>query len=197
MKTKSLLLARTILIISTFFFIPFNKMKAQAEIPNEVLAIVKMKLEDGQSKLKDLGYEICASSLFGRKQDWYNEATKNCVTVKFDKSKEKLITEVLLNTAVSECQKGLEASRAVWNKYHDGAAPINSDKINAERKKLTDKGFVVSYWIEDVSPGRSSEYWVNETAQQAMFIVWETAGNNWVMTDKTDFKYGHNPAPKK
>ena len=168
---------------------------AQDGVPPEVSSIVKMKLEAGQDKLASLGYEICSSSMFGKKQDWYNESTKNCVTVKFDKKKE--ITEVLLNPATSECQKGLEASRKVWEKYHDGQAPVSAAKIDEERKKLSDEGFKVSYWINEVSPGRNSEYWVNETTQKAMFIVWEIQGNKWVMTESTDYEMGHNPSPKK
>ena len=30
-----------------------------------------------------------------------------------------------------------------------------------------------------------------------MYIVWEIQGNKWVMTEKTDYKMGINPAPKK
>jgi hypothetical protein len=172
-----------------------NDAYAQDGVPPEVSSIVKMKLEAGQDKLASLGYEICSSSMFGKKQDWYNESTKNCVTVKFDKKKE--ITEVLLNPATSECQKGLEASRKVWEKYHDGQAPVSAAKIDEERKKLSDEGFKVSYWINEVSPGRNSEYWVNDTTQKAMFIVWEIQGNKWVMTESTDYEMGHNPAPKK
>lgn len=153
-----------------------------------------MKLEEGQAKLKSLGYEICSSSFMGKKQDWFNESTNNRVTVKFDK-KSKEITEVLLNPETSECQKGLEASRAVWEKYHDGQAPVSAAKIDEERKKLADQEFKVSCWINEVSSGRNSEYWVNESTQKAMFIVWEIQGDKWVMTDKTDYKMGHNPAP--
>jgi hypothetical protein len=152
-----------------------------------------MKLDEGQAKLANLGYEICASSLMGKKQDWFNESTNNCVTVRFNKSKE--ITEVLLNPATSECQRKLDASRKIWENYHDGQAPISTSKIDAERKKLADQGFKASYWINDVSPGRSSEYWVNETTQKTMFIVWEIQDNKWVMTEKTDYTMGKNPAP--
>jgi hypothetical protein len=191
--TKSISLTVLITISS---FIGSNHASAQGDVPPEVASIVKMKLEEGQSKLQSLGYEICASSFLGKKQDWYNESAKNCVTIKFDK-KSSQITEVITNPAISECQKGLEASRKVWEKYHDGQAPINTAKIDEERKKLVDKGFKASYWINDVSPGRNSEYWVNETAQKTMFIVWEIEGNKWVMTESTDYKMGQNPAPKK
>lgn len=171
-----------------------SKAIAQDSVPTEVASIVNMKLEEGQSKLESLGYEICSSSFAGKKQDWFNESTNVCVTIKFNK-KSKEITEVLLNPATSDCQKKLEASRAVWEKYHDGQAPVSNAKIDEERQRLSDKGFKVSYWINEISPGRSMEYWVNETAQKAMYIVWEVQGNVWVMTEKTDYKMGHNPAP--
>jgi len=180
-----------------FFFITGflnnSKVNAQDGVPSEVISIVKMKLDEGQAKLTSLGYEICASSLMGKKQDWFNESTQNCVTVKFDKK--KVISEVLLNSETSKCQKGLEASRKVWEKYHNGQAPVNTEKIDEERKKLSNQGFKVSYWIDEISPGRSSEYWVNDATQKTMYIVWDIQGNKWVMTEKTDYKMGKNPAP--
>jgi hypothetical protein len=168
---------------------------AQASVPPEVSSIIGKSLEDGQGELSKLGYEICASSFFGKKQDWFNESSKVCVTVKFDKKTEK-ITEVLINPDVASCQRGLEASRKLWENYHDGQAPVQSAKLDEERKKLADQGYTVSYWVNDVSPGRSAEYWVNETTKKAMFIVWETQGTVWVMTSSTEYESGHNPAPK-
>jgi hypothetical protein len=168
---------------------------AQNNVPKEVMAIIGMNLETGQGELSKLGYEICASSFFGKKQDWYNESSKICVTIKFDKKTEK-ITDILINPDIAACQKGLDASRKVWGNYHDGQAPVQSDKIDEERKKLADQGFTASYWINDVSPGRCAEYWVNETTKKAMSIVWETQGTIWVMTHESDYEYGHNPAPK-
>lgn len=197
MKKISKLNSKLFVLFIVFLSLNSFNIIAQSDVPSDVKSVVKMKLEDGQAKLTTLGYEICSSSLFGRKQDWYNEKEKVCVTIKFDKSKEKLITEVLNNSALAECQKGLEASRAVWLKYHDGSAPFNAKKLDEERKKLSDKGFVVSYWIEDVSPGRSCEYWIKEAEQKTMMLVWEISGVNWVMTNSVDFNSGHNPAPKK
>jgi hypothetical protein len=173
-----------------------NTVYSQEGVPTEVASIVNMKLEDGQKKLKDLGYEICYSSLTGKKQDWYNEKTNNCVTVLFAK-KEHLITEVAPNPEVSECQKRYEESQKVWEKYHDGQAPVSSTKLDEERKKLAEQGFVVSYWIDDVSPGRCSEYWVNTSTQKVKYVVWEVQGTVWVMTENTTFNMGTNPAPKK
>lgn len=191
-STKFLSLLVLIVITS---LLTGNKANAQDGVPSEVASITKMNLEEGQEKLTSLGYEVCSSSLFGKNQDWFNESTQNCVTVKFNKK--KMITEVLPNPETSECQKGLDASRAVWEKYHDGQAPVSTSKLDEERQKLADKGFKVSYWIDEISPGRSSEYWVNENTQKTMYIVWEIQGNKWVMTEKTDYKMGKNPAPSK
>ncbi len=30
-----------------------------------------------------------------------------------------------------------------------------------------------------------------------MYIVWEVQGNKWVMTEKSDYEMGKNPAPSK
>jgi hypothetical protein len=192
MKSMKKLMLLSLLVITGLF--SNNIAIGQGSFPPEVASIVNMNLDEGQTKLESLGYEICSSSLFGKKQDWFNESTKYCVTVKFDKKNN--ITEVIENPATSECQKGLEASRKVWEKYHDGQAPVSTAKIDEERKKLADKGFKVSYWINEVSPGRDSEYWVNETAKKTMFIVWEIQGNVWVMTESADYEMGQNPAPK-
>ncbi|ANW95905.1 hypothetical protein AXE80_06265 [Wenyingzhuangia fucanilytica] len=183
-----------LLLLTLVGFLTSNKVNAQDGIPTEVTSIVKMDLEKGQEKLSDLGYEICGSSLFGKKQDWYNESTKNCITIKFDKK--KVITEVLPNSEVTKCQKAIEASHKIWEKYHDGQAPVDAAKINEERKKLSDKGFKVSYWVDQISPGNSSEYWVNEDTKKVMLIVWKVDGNKWLMTNKTDYEYGKNPALK-
>jgi len=194
---KSTKILSLLLVFGLTGFFSTNNVTAQGTVPPEVASIVSMNLKDGQEKLTSLGYEICASSFSGKKQDWFNETAKICVTVKFDKKGDKPITEVTLNPATSECQKGLDASRKVWEKYHDGQAPVSTAKIDEERKKLAGQGFNVTYWINDVAPGRSTEYWVNETTKKAMHIVWEIQGNVWVMTDSSDYELGHNPAPKK
>lgn len=154
-----------------------------------------MKLEDGEAKLQSLGYEICFSSLFGKKQDWFNEASQICVTVKFKKNLD--ITEVALNPETSECQRKLRNARKLWENYHDGQAPVNDAKIDEERKKLADAGFKVSYWVNDVSPSRAAEYWVNESAKKVKSIVWDVQGNKWAMTHDSDYSMGKNPAPNK
>ncbi len=182
-----------IMLLVTAFFVT-NKTNAQ--VPQEVSSIVKMNLHEGQDKLQSLGYEICHSSFLAKEQDWYNEKEKICVTVKFSK-KSKEIKEVALNPKTSKCQQGLEASRKIWEKYHDGRAPVSNSKIDEERKKLADQGFKVSYWVDQISPGNSSEYWVNDKTQKTMLIVWKVAGNEWLMTNKTEYQYGKNPAPKK
>lgn len=193
---KSLKILSLLIFIGITGFFSTSNVNAQG-VPPEVASIVKMNLKDGQAKLSSLGYEICASSLSGKKQDWYNASEKICVTIKFEKQGEKPITEVTINPATSDCQKKLEASNKVWENYHDGQAPVTNAKIDDERKKLASQGFKVSYWIKDVAPGRSTEYWINESTKTAMHIVWENQGNKFVMTDKSDYSIGHNPAPKK
>jgi hypothetical protein len=189
-KIKSI---TAIVLLSALFY--NVKAFAQESVPPEVSSIIGKSLDEGQGELSKLGYEICASSFFGKKQDWYNESSKICVTIKFDKKTEK-ITEVLSNPDVASCQRGLEASRKLWENYHDGQAPVRSAQLDEERKKLAEQGYTVSYWVNDVSPGRSAEHWVNETTKKTMSIVWETQGSVWVMTHESDYEYGHNPAPK-
>jgi hypothetical protein len=65
------------------------------------------------------------------------------------------------------------------------------------RKKLADAGFKVSYWVNDVSPGRAAEYWVNETTKKVKSIVWDIQGSKWAMTNDSDYSMGKNPAPAK
>ena len=184
-----------LILLILLSFLVVNKIDAQESVPSEVKSIVGMKLEDGESKLQELGYEICFSSLFGKKQDWFNETKQICVTIKFKKNLE--ITEVSLNPEVSECQKKLENARKLWENYHDGQAPVSDQKIDEERKKLADLGFKASYWVNDVSPGRSAEYWVNESTKKVKLIVWETQSNKWTMTNDSDYSMAKNPAPKK
>ncbi|MBN3584127.1 hypothetical protein JYB64_17145 [Algoriphagus aestuarii] len=165
------------------------------DVPSEVSSIISMKLEDGEDKLQNLGYSICGSSFLAKKQDWYNPKENICITLKFDK-KTEVITEVDINPATSECQRKLEESNKVWEKYHDGQAPASSPKLDEERKKLADKGFKASFWADQLSPGRSIEYWINESEKKAMYIVWEVPSNKWAKTDKADYESGINPAPK-
>jgi hypothetical protein len=194
MKTTRTLLTLTVLLATGLFWA--GTAGAQGDVPAEVVALVETDLETGQEKLSDLGYEICKVNSMKKEQDWFNESTQVCITLRYDK-KRKVITEVLRNPETAECQKGLEKARKIWDNYHDGQAPATSAKIEEERQKLADAGFTVSYWINDVSPGRSAEYWVNETSKKAKAIVWETEGNKWVMTNDSDYQNAHNPAPGK
>jgi hypothetical protein len=185
-----------LLVFVSVFLVFLNPVKSWAQnVPDDVKTIVGMKLEAGQAKLGELGYEICYSSMFGKKQDWVNEKAQLCVTVKFNKKEE--ITDVSLNPETAECLKKLKNEQKMWENYHDGQAAVNDAKVNEERKKLADAGFVVSYWVNDVSPGRSAEYWVNESAKKVKSIVWETASGKWAMTNDSDYSMGKNPAPKK
>jgi hypothetical protein len=166
------------------------------DVPAEVKAIVGMDMDHAQEKLEALGYEICGVKPFKHTEDWINQSAKTCITLKFDKKTEK-ITEVTSNTGYSDCLKGLEAVQKLWENYHDGQSPGGDAKVNEERKKLADAGFKASYWVDDVSPGRSAEYWVNETSKKVQSIVWETASGKWAMTHESDYSVGKNPSPIK
>jgi predicted Rdx family selenoprotein len=184
-----------VLAMLAIVFVLANYTVNAQDVPAEVKEIVGMKLENGQAKLQEMGYEICFSSLFGKKQDWINEDAQICVTIKFSKSEE--ITDVSINPETSECLTKLENARKIWENYHDGQAPVSDAKIDEERKKLTDTGFKVSYWVNDVSPGRAAEYWVNESTQKVKSIVWDIQGSKWAMTHDSDYSMGKNPAPAK
>lgn len=170
--------------------------KALAQVPSEVQTIVDMDIEKGLETLTNLGYEICGIKPFKKTEDWINTSTQSCITFKFDKKK-NIITEVTLNPECSQCLNGLEESHKIWEKYHDGSAPVNNSRVDEERKKLTDNGFKVSYWVEDGSPGHSAEYWVNESSKKVKLIVWETESGKWLMTNDSEYSMGKNPSPLK
>lgn len=191
-NTKSM---NTLVVLVSVFLLMLNVTNTTAQnVPDDVKTIVGMKMDDGEAKLQQLGYEICFSSFLGKKQDWVNEKAQLCVTIKFNKKEE--ITDVSLNPETADCLKKLQNERKLWDNYHDGQASVTDAKVNEERKKLADAGFVVSYWMNDVSPGRSAEYWVNESAKKVKYVVWETATGKWAMTNDSDFSRGKNPAKK-
>ena len=173
-----------------------NLLFAQNGVPVELKAVLNMNMDQAQEKLEALGYEICGVKPMKKTEDWINQSTTTCITLKFDK-KTNQITEVLANPAYSDCLKGFDNIRKLWENYHDGQASVGDAKVNEERKKLTDSGFKVSYWVNDVSPGRSAEYWVNESTKKVQSIVWETASGKWALTHESDYAMGKNPSPVK
>ncbi len=184
-------------LVSLVIIISIAPMLSIAQnVPDDIKSIVGMDMDHAQEKLEAQGYEICGVKPFKHTEDWINQSAKTCITLKFDKKTEK-ITEVSSNPGYSDCLKGLEAVQKMWENYHDGQSTGGDAKVNEERKKLADAGFVVSYWVDDVSPGRSAEYWVNETSKKVQSIAWETASGKWAMTHDSDYSRGKNPAPKK
>lgn len=157
--------------------------------------LVGMKLDAAEALLEERGYEIAGSSLFKKQQLWYNEKENNCLAIAFEKKGDHVVTEVKAGDE-GKCISGIAAAHKVMDSYHDGPAPANSAAIEKERKKLTEKGFVVSYWIKDIAPGRSSEYWKNEASKDCKFIAWNTEGQDGVRSDSCDSKYRINPYPK-
>jgi len=172
-----------------------NKVLSQSEVPLNVTSIVNLNLEDAQKVLGEKGYEIAGSNFFKKTQLWWNETDKVCISLSYNKGKEHKVESVKQGEAAS-CKSGVEAARKVWEKYHDGPAPVNSPGIEKERQKLSAKGYVVSYWIEDIAPGRSTEYWKSES-NECMHIVWNTLDKSDVSVSDCEAKYSVNPAPKK
>lgn len=193
-KTKNISMG--MLLLLAFLAIQTPEALAQNEVSAELKALVSLDMDHAQEKLESMGYEICGVKPFGHSEDWINQSAKTCITIKFDKKTEK-ITEVSSNPGYSNCLKGLENVRKLWENYHDGQAPAGDAKVNEERKKLESEGFKVSYWVNDVSPGRTAEYWVNESSKKVKSIVWDTQGGKWAMTNDSDYSFGKNPSPIK
>jgi hypothetical protein len=136
-----------------------------AALPAEAKSLVNMNIDQAQEKLEALGYEICGVKSMKKTEDWINQSTKSCITLKFDK-KINHITQVSSNPTYSDCLKGLDDVRKIWANCHDGQAPAGDARVNEERRKLEREGFKASYWVNDVSPGRTAEYWVNDASKK-------------------------------
>jgi hypothetical protein len=167
---------------------------AQENVPADVKVVLNMKMDQAQEKLEALGYEICGVKPMKKTEDWINQSTKSCITLKFDK-KTTQITQVSSNPTYSDCLKGLDDIRKLWANYHDGQAAASDARVNEERKKLENEGFKVSYWVNDVSPGRTAEYWVNESTKKVRAIVWDTPSGKWAMNFDSDYTRAKNPSP--
>ncbi len=172
-------------------------LKAQGDVPAEAKAVVAMPLEAAQAKLTDSGYEIAHSSLMGKEQYWWQESSKSCVCITFSKGDGKPVKEVT-RIANAECEKGIAAAREVAAAYSDGAAPVHSAKLDAERKKLSDQGYTASYWAKELCKcGNSIEYWYNSATDKCAYVVFKTDSGDWVNSDRCEPKQGKNPYPKK
>lgn len=182
-----------LLFVVLFFLAPV--VSFGQDVPDKLNVLVDMKLEDAETWLEDNGYEIAGSSFFKREQLWYNEKLQTCISMAFAKKRDHMVTGIQPGDE-AKCKAGIEAARKVLDSYHDGPAPANAAAIEKEREKLRGKGFVVSYWIKDIAPGRSTEYWKNESTGQCMHIVWNTADQSDVSSSKCDSKYRINPYPK-
>jgi hypothetical protein len=182
------------LVLATLFILQSSPVVAQNEVPAEVMSVLNIEIDQAQEKLEALGYEICSVKPTKKTEDWINQSTKSCITLKFDK-KTTQITQVVSNPAYSDCLKGLDNIRKLWANYHDGQASAGDRRVNEERNKLESEGFKVSYWVNDVSPGRTAEYWVNESTKKVRAIVWDTPSGKWAMNFDSDYTRAKNPSP--
>lgn len=166
----------------------------QTDIPAELNALVDIPLESAQEKLQGMNYEIAASSLFKKNQLWYNESENMCIQVFFNKRGEKLVKSISYGDE-DACKNGVAKARKVWENYHDGQATVSSESIDRERKKLQEQGYTASYWINEVSPGKTMEVWINESEQLSKSISWDNSTKSDIKVLDRDFKYAKNPSP--
>jgi len=187
-------LAKTVSIFVAII-IPFVGL-CQNEISKELTSLVGSPLETAQNELQSQGFEIASSSLFKKNQLWYKESEKVCVRIGFSKKGNKPVKTVEPGDE-QECIKGVAAARKVWENYHDGQCDVSSGPIEEEREKLRKGGYQASYWIHDVSPGKTMEVWINESKQVSKSIVWDDASKKEIKVMDRDYKYAKNPSPLK
>ncbi len=166
----------------------------QNSASEELTPLIGTPLKEAHVNLLKNGYEIAQSSLFNTKQMWYNESKSQCVTFIFSKEEGHEITSIE-PTKESKCIQGVKASRKVWASYIDGGSEADSKEIEIEREKLRQQGCEVSYWIKDVSPGKTMEVWYNEAEQICKSIIWDNATKASVKVIDRDPRLGKNPAP--
>ena len=140
---------------------------AQSPIPENVKTILNGPLEEGQKNLQNKGYEVVYSSSFGKRQYWWNEPSKTCLSLGF---RGEMIKE-LSTIHMDECQSRLEAARAIRDVYRTGLSEISSPSLEAQRNTLSSQGYVPSYWIRETAPGRSREYWHKKEGESKCFSI--------------------------
>lgn len=177
----------TTLIMSFGLFLP-------ALGQSDINQIVGMPLADAHEKLLDMGFEIAHSSLFSADQLWYNEDQNQCISFTFTKDDPHTVKEIEPGKE-KKCIRGVRAARRVWLNYRDGGADASSPDINREREKLRNEGYVVSYWVNNVSPGKTMEVWYNESAQLSKSISWDNSTKSNIKVLDRDPRLGKNPAP--
>lgn len=167
---------------------------AQNEASKELDPLVGMALKEAHTQLLADGYEIAQSSIFNTKQMWYQEGKNECVIFNFSKDEGNTILSIQ-PAKEKKCINGVRASRRVWETYINGGAEASSSAIDQQRNSLSQNGYVVSYWIKDVSPGKTMEVWYNESQQLCKSLVWDTGSKGNVKVVDRDPRLGKNPAP--
>lgn len=157
-------------------------------------AIFGLPLEKAHVYLLENGFEIAHSSLFSKKQLWYNEDLNECISFKFNSDNDNKV-ESVSSGKERKCIRGVRAARRVWANYIDGGADAHSTYIDREREILQQNGYIVSYWVRDVSPGKTMEVWYNREEQLCMSISWDKSSKSNVKVLDRDPRLGENPAP--
>lgn len=166
----------------------------QNEVSSELTSLIGMPLKEAHTELLANGYEIAQSSIFSSKQMWYNENNNECGTLIFSKDDGHRIISIKPSKE-KKCIRGVKASRRVWESYINGGADMSSSQIDIEREELKNQGCTASYWIKNVSPGKTAEIWYNESTQLCKMLVWDTSSKSNVKVVDRDPRLGKNPAP--
>lgn len=92
-----------------------------------------------------------------------------CISFRFEANLPNKVESVSQGKE-KKCIRGVRTARSVWANYIDGGASASSPAINKERDILRNNGYSVSYWVKNVSPGKTMEIWYNEAEQLSKSI---------------------------
>lgn len=180
--------------LTTIALLIAASLSGQNQASKELDGIIGLPLLSAHKELLNNGYEIAHSSLFNKKQLWYNESKGDCISFTFANEGENLV-ESISPGKEKKCIRGVRAARKVWANYRDGGAPDSFSALDRERETLTQQGFKVTYWINDVSPGKTAEVWFNEAEQSCKMVSWEIKSKSNIKIQDRDPRLGTNPAP--
>lgn len=140
---------------------------AQSSLPEHLKPIINSPLDEGQKSLQNHGYEVIYSSALGRRQYWWNERSKTCLSLGFKGETVKELNPIHMD----ECQSQLEAAKALKDVYKGGLSEIHSPKLETQRNTLTSQGYEPVYWIKETAPGKSREYWLKSDEGKCYSIM--------------------------
>jgi hypothetical protein len=161
---------------------------AQSNGASDVADLAHTDLAAGKKKMEVLGYEIVYSTK--KVQHWWNEGSKTCVSLGIERKEIGGVTTL----DKAECEKHLDAARAVYAGYSNGQANVHSPSLDREREKLSGQGYTAVYSLKHVAPGTGAEYWSNAESKKCVVMDYQTNDNAWVKTANAKPRTCVNPA---